>query len=64
MYSYQEQLEHVQAAIRKAEECRSYSIGSREIMYPNLKYLYERERELKLLIEREKLDGKIKALYI
>ena len=55
MYSYEEQLEHVQECIRKAEECRSYSIGTREIMYANLKYLYEREKELKLLIEREKL---------
>lgn len=64
MYSYEEQLEHVQECIRKAEECRSYSIGTREIMYANLKYLYEREKELKLLIEREKLGGKIKALYI
>lgn len=48
----EEQLEHVQAAISKAEERQSYTIKDRSMESSNILHLYQREESLLKRVER------------
>lgn len=64
MKSYQEQLEEVQLAISQIESgAQSYSIRGRSLSRANLKDLYDREKWLRVMIEREENQG-LKVNYV
>ena len=56
--TYEQQLEEVQAAISAIEGgAQSYSIGGRSLARADLKTLYEREKQLRSDVAREKRGG-------
>lgn len=59
--TYEQQLEEVQAAIEKAENAQLYEINtggiSRSITRATIFRLYEREKYLRRMVDREKSGG-------
>jgi len=64
--TYAEQLEEVQAAIIAIESggVQSYTAFGRSLTRANLKDLYDREKWLRMMTDREGNDNKIRIGYI
>jgi hypothetical protein len=62
--TYQVQLERLQATIAKIEAgAQDLTHDGRRVVYPDLKVLYARERELRVLAAREARGGGIRVIY-
>ena len=63
--SYTEQLEEVQTAISKIiSGAQAYSVGGRNFTYADLAVLQEREKYLRVMVDREtNSDGYIEPRY-
>lgn len=56
--SYAEQLDRVQAAIAAIEEGeQAYSLNGRTVSYADLQTLYQREKWLRRMVDRERRGG-------